>query len=358
MANTPLRTAIVGLRGMGMRHALTLATLPAYAVIAGCDLNAAHAQLFAQELPEAQFYTDYNAMLSAEKPDVVVVATNTVTHAALAIKALEAGTRGVYCEKPMATNLADAQRMVELAQERGAALAVNHQRRLLPVFRTMRRLLAEGAIGEATLIRGGCAGDVLSDGTHLVDTVRHLAGDAPVGWVFAQIERAKPGPDAPRGMGFDVSGGWRYGHPAEDGAFSVLEFEDGLRAELLTGIIQPRGRPYQDYEVFGTRGQLRRAGDRADPPLEIWTEDTSGWQPVAVEESTGDDFSSTMVSIFQQFARSVNEGADHPLQGESALRDQEIVMAIYESARLHKRIQLPLGQPRFPLELMIESGAL
>lgn len=358
MGVAPLRTAVVGLRGMGMRHAQTLADLPEYTIVAGCDLNAAHAEPFTEKFPEGVFYTDYNRMLATEKPDVVVVATNTATHAMLTIQALEAGTRGVYCEKPMATNLADAQRMVELAQERGAALAVNHQRRVLPVFRTMSRLLAEGAIGDVTLIRGGCAGDVLSDGTHLVDTVRHLAGDAAVRWVFAQIERKQPDPDAAHGLGFDVSGGWRYGHPVEDGAFSILEFENGLRAELLTGTIQPRGRPYQDYEVIGTRGRLRRTGDRAEPPLEIWSEGTGGWQAVAIGDSHGDDFPTTMVSIFQQFARAVNEGIDHPLKGESALRDQEIVMAIYESARLHTRIQLPLEQPRFPLELMIESNRL
>ena len=52
----------------------------------------------------------------------------------------------------------------------------------------------------------------------------------------------------------------------------------------------------------------------------------------------------------------VREGADHPLSGESALRDLEVIMAIFESARLRKKIELPLDQPRFPLDIMIEEG--
>lgn len=44
---------------------------------------------------------------------------------------------------------------------------------------------------------------------------------------------------------------------------------------------------------------------------------------------------------------------DHPLSAEKALRGFEVVMAVYESARLHKRIRLPLEQEKFPLELMM-----
>ena len=49
----------------------------------------------------------------------------------------------------------------------------------------------------------------------------------------------------------------------------MFEFETGLRAELFTGRIQPRGRRYQDYEVFGTAGLLHRVDDQADLPLLI-----------------------------------------------------------------------------------------
>jgi hypothetical protein len=51
----------------------------------------------------------------------------------------------------------------------------------------------------------------------------------------------------------------------------------------------------------------------------------------------------------------VREGVEieHPLSAEKALKGFEVVMAVYESARLHKRIRLPLEQEKFPLELMM-----
>ena len=46
------------------------------------------------------------------------------------------------------------------------------------------------------------------------------------------------------------------------------------------------------------------------------------------------------------------------MSGENALRGFEVIMAIYESARLHKKITLPLQQDRFPLELMVAEGKM
>jgi UDP-N-acetyl-2-amino-2-deoxyglucuronate dehydrogenase len=353
---TSLRAALVGCGNMGKRLVRILDGLRGYELVAGCDLAEPQVQAFTGEFTNARGYIDYARMLSEEEPHVVVVATNNVTHAMLTIQAAEAGVRGVYCEKPMASCLADGRAMVEACRRNGVALAVNHQRRLMPVFVTMRRLIEEGAIGQVELIRGGCAGDVLSDGTHTIDTIRHLAGDAEVKWVFGQIYRGPPDPDEPRAQGYHVSGGWRYGHPVEEAAMAVFEFETGLRAEIFTGKMQPRGRRYQDYEVFGTEGRLRRAGDQADPPLLIQREDESGgWQPAPVD---GTDPKATIATSLEQFARMIREGADHPLSGASGLKDLEVVMAVYESARLRGRVELPLQQPRFPLEIMVEQGEM
>lgn len=350
----PLRAAVVGLGGMGMGQARLIASLPAYALVAGCDLRPEAAQRLGDELPGAVGYTDYPRMLAEARSDVVVIATNNVSHAALTIRAAEAGVRGVYCEKPMATSMADGRAMLAACQRVGAALAVNHQRRLLPVFRTMRRLMDEGALGGIELIRASCAGDMLSDGTHLVDTVRFLAGDAEVAWVFGQVYRDRPDPSEPRSEGFTASGGWRYGHPVETGALAVLQFASGLRAEVFTGTMQPRGRRYQDYEVFGTDGRLRRAGDEANPPLLMQRDTDPGWAPVALDRGDEDALGQSLL----RFAATIRSGVAHPLAGEVALADLEVVMAIYESARHRARISPPLDQPRFPLEMLVERGEL
>jgi predicted dehydrogenase len=297
-------------------------------------------------------------MLAEERPDVVTIATPNDLHASMAIQAAEAGARGVYCEKPMATCLADGQAAVCACKSHGAALAVNHQRRMSPPILRMREFIADGAIGDVHLYRGSCAGDLLSDATHLVDTIRSLAGDAPIRWVFGQIHRT-PGEDVPRRPGSVqlASAGFRYGHPVETGAVGVWEFEDGVRAEVLCGALRLPERSYGDYEVFGTQGRLWRAGDQADPPLLMQSAESADWRSVDVGDVEA-IHRVTACDAYRQFAAMVRDGAEHPLSGDSALADLEVIMAIYESARLRARMDLPLDQPRFPLEIMIEDGEL
>jgi predicted dehydrogenase len=299
-------------------------------------------------------------LLGSAEPDVVVVATPSSLHASMVIQAAEAGARGVYCEKPLATCMADGREAVAACRHHGAALAVNHQRRMSPPVLRMRELIADGAVGDVYLLRGSCAGDLLSDGTHLVDTIRFLARDPPIRWVFGQVHRA-PGEDAPRRPGGVqlAAGGFRYGHPVETGAVGVWEFESGVRAEILCGDLRLPDRAYGDYEVFGTQGRLWRAGDRADPPVLMQNARGGGWRAVDVPDSEQSQAHLvTPCNCYRQFAAMVRQGAQHPLSGDSALVDLETIMAIYESARLRAKVELPLDQPRFPLEIMIEEGQL
>jgi predicted dehydrogenase len=349
-----LRAAIIGCGPMARWHARTLCALPEYELVALCDVAEDYARALADSVGRGASYADTARMLDAERPDVAVIVTPCSTHAELTIQAAEAGVRGVYCEKPMATRLGDGRRMVEVCRSRNVALAVNHQRRMSPPIRHMRELIEAGAIGEPEVYRGSCAGDLLSDATHLVDTIRFLNADALVEWVFGQIHR-ETGPEVardPQNVQL-ASAGFRYGHAVETGAFAVFEFATGVRAELLCGDLRPMHRPYGDYEVLGTQGRLHRAGDGADPPLLI-QDDRGGWRPV--EGLTAqDEHTATARACYEQFARTILEGAEHPLSGESALADLEIIMAVFESARLRRKLTLPPEQERFPLDIMIEE---
>ena len=175
--------------------------------------------------------------------------------------------------------------------------------------------------------------------------------------------------------------GFRFGHPVENGATAVFVNKFGIRYEIACGDMKDGYRAYQDYEIIGTKGRLRRCGDMANPNLFIsdcdggewisgldnWVykpikaEDGKGiWRPVILnknEEESSDNYSknkkNAMELAYNYFADTINNGFDHPMKAENAIRTIEVVMAIYESARLNKKIILPLEQTEFPLELMI-----
>lgn len=357
--NSPLRAVVVGCR-MGRAHAAAIAHLEEYELAAVCDLKKGVAERAAQRAGgDAAIYTDAETMFAEVKPDVVSIATPNDSHAELTRKAVEAGAKGVYCEKPMATCIAEARDMADVCRSNGVALAINHQRRTSAPYRTMRRLIEEGTLGEVYLIRGSCAGDFLSDGTHTVDSILHLAGDAQVRWVLGQLYREAPDESREQSGGYHASGGYRFGHPIESGAMATFEFATGVRAEVLSGGMRFPGRAYQDIEVFGTEGRLWRGGDRPHPPVAILDGQGGGWRPVELDDPAGLDGCDNVISgSYRAFARMIREGAYHPLCVENALRGFEVVMAVYESARLNARVELPLQQDEFPLAMMIQQGRL
>ena len=218
----------------------------------------------------------------------------------------------------------------------------------------MRELITTGAIGEVTLLRGSCQGDLLSDGTHLIDSLLFFAGDLEIAWAFAGIYRREPDPSEARGAGYHASGGYRYGHAIESGGMGTWEFKTGLRAEIFWGELRLPGRKYQDYEVLGTRGRLWRTGDQDPENLFIQTSGTDGWQPVPVEG----DRRAVLTRNYDLLARNIRSGnGAHPLSGENSFRGFEVLMSLYESARTRTRIELPLTQEQFPLALMLAGNA-
>jgi predicted dehydrogenase len=85
-----------------------------------------------------------------------------------------AGVKGIYCEKPFAPTLADADAMLAACQKAGAHVAVAHQNRAVPYLDRVKQLVREGAIGRLARIRGkgkddarGGAQDLIVLGTHV-----------------------------------------------------------------------------------------------------------------------------------------------------------------------------------------------
>jgi UDP-N-acetyl-2-amino-2-deoxyglucuronate dehydrogenase len=359
-----LRTAVVGLN-MGRNHCRIFNGSSRFQVEAICDIDPARTQWVLDNITECRVFDDYGKMLAEVRPDVVVVATPNDLHCAMTLMAVQYGVRGIYCEKPMAVSMLEAKTMVESCRSGNVQLMIGHQRRLTPVYRTMKRLMDEGAIGDVYLIRGTCAGDFLSDGTHTVDSIRYLLDDATPEWLLSSVFRLPMGTPL---WADHVFTGRRYGHSIESGAQAVLEFPGKIRAEILTGSLWFPNRGYQDIEVFGTKGRIWRAGDSAKPDILIQDEKAGGFREVPVDRPEADESLldggghganiAERNHVVEGFADMIQDGSHHPMDGFNAIKTHEIVMAIYESARIHDRILFPLKQDRFPLDIMLENGEI
>jgi predicted dehydrogenase len=156
-----IRVGIVGLGFMGRMHYRCWNALPGAKVTAICESNAkvlAAAGETAKgnvegaadhiDLKGLDVYSDLDALLAKESVDALSITLPTFLHPDMTIKALEAGVH-VLCEKPMALNVADCDRMIAAAKSHQRVLQIGHCIRFWPEYVVTRELIEGGQYGKA-----------------------------------------------------------------------------------------------------------------------------------------------------------------------------------------------------------------
>lgn len=214
------------------------------------------AESFAERHGAKRFYIDMDELLSDSDINAVYIATPPNLHCEQTIRAAHFG-KHVLCEKPMAMNVDECQRMVDACKDAGVALMVAYYRNFFPNVEKMKSLMDEGAIGDVVLARINCTGyynpnredlknwrinreisggGVLMDiGSHRISLLEYLLGD---------IESVSGYADT---VNLDI--------PVDDSAVLSFRFENGTHA--VANINWNVGVSRDDVEVFGTKGSVK-----------------------------------------------------------------------------------------------------
>lgn len=116
------------------------------------DANLDAAAKLGEEVGVKNVYGDFSAALKGPEFDAVIITTPTFTHAVLTQQASEAG-KHVFCEKPMALNLDEADRMIEACRKAGVKLQIGFMRRFDPEFVSAKQHIVNGEIGKPVLVK-------------------------------------------------------------------------------------------------------------------------------------------------------------------------------------------------------------
>ncbi|MEW2509216.1 Gfo/Idh/MocA family oxidoreductase [Streptomyces sp. NPDC046870] len=295
MTATPLRVGLIGYGLAGsVFHAPLIAATEGLALDTVVTSQPERQQQARAEFPDVRIAATPEELFGrAGELDLIVVASPNKTHVPLATTALEAGLP-VVVDKPVAGTAAEARELAALAEERGLLLSVFQNRRWDNDFLTLRRLLADGELGDAwrfesrferwrPQLKGGWResgdpaeiGGLLYDlGSHVVDQALVLFG--PVTEVYAESDVRRPGAEA------------------DDDTFIALTHASGVRSHLYvsatTAQLGPRFRVlgsragYVKYGLDPQEAALRE-GSRPGSTPDWGAEDQSLWGRVGAGES-------------------------------------------------------------------------
>ena len=176
-----IRTAVVGLGRMGLRH-LEIARSAGLGIVGAADIFEEARQRAAAtiSLPQDKIYSDPAKMLEALRAECVIVATTAPSHAAIVKAAAANGAKFILCEKPMAASLAECDSMIEACRQAGARLAVNHQMRFMDQYVIPKKIAQSETLGglrSITAVTGNIG--LAMNGTHYFEMVRFMTDDAP-----------------------------------------------------------------------------------------------------------------------------------------------------------------------------------
>lgn len=299
-------------------HFTSLSNHPRVDLVAGSSRDGGRRERFAQRAG-ATTYADWNEMLTQEALDIVSVATYAPVHAAPTVACAERGVRAIYCEKPIATRLSDAERMIEACDETDALLVPNHQRRFNLNHRRLQELIAGGGLGDLTsgLLQWG-SGRLGNVGTHMIDALLMLTG-RKIEAVSGTLDLAGK-PDC-RGPAFRDPGGW-----------GVIRLEGGVMVTIDAG----------DYAAVpgqitlnGTEG--RAISDGSSIALEYWDDRHENWD-------SANDGVSGMDRAVSEIVTWLDDGTEFPYPASEALDTLEAIVGFHAShARNAAWTELPLS---------------
>lgn len=297
--------------------------------------------------PSAARYPNLAEMLSAARPDGVIIATPNALHVEHGLACIDAGIP-VLIEKPISGDVASAERLVSMAEARGVPVLVGHHRRHNPIIQAAKAKIAAGALGEVVAVHGVCwlykpdgyfdtdwrtkpgAGPVFINLIHDIDLLRHFCGEV----VSVQAM------DSTR----------TRGHTVEDTAVILMEFASGALGtvtvsdtiaapwswELTAGENPAYPHTTENcYFIGGTHGSL------SVPDCRHWSYpgQRGWWEPIDSAAVKPDDQDPLTVQL-AHFCR-VIAGTEMPLvSGREGLRTLRVIEAIKHAAASGERIRL------------------
>lgn len=344
-----MKYALIGCGRIAVNH-LKVVVNNDLDLVALCDLKLENIDLLLSKVgfdKSVEKYVDYKKMIQ-EHPEIelVAIATDSGVHAEIAIFCLEHG-KNVIVEKPMAMSIADAKKMIEIAEQKGLKLSVCHQNRFNIAVQKTREALESGRFGNLShgsinvrwsrnqdyYTQAPWRGKWLSDGGALMNQCIH--GIDLLRWMF--------GDDIEMVYGAINQRFHKY-LECEDIGVAVVKFKNGAVATIEgTTNVFPKNLEETLY-IFGENATVKLGGKSCNN-IDVWDfkdEKSGDNENRGLNEPTSNVYGNGHTSLYADVIDAIKNNRNPYVDGLAGLRALELVLAIYKSQLEGKPVKLPL----------------
>jgi len=330
-----IRIGIIGAGFWGEKHADAINSLQDVQLVASNRTNPEALDAFITKYG-GRGYTNYQELLDDKQVDAVVIATPHHLHTPIVLDAATAG-KHILLEKPMAPNLEECDQIIRAVNDHSVTLMMGHTNHFVPVYKTVKKLLESGEIGEPVLItdrtlkrwwapnrrewhldreKGG--GMWMTIGVHNVDRMVWLTGSR-VQSVSAHLDTRF------------------YEQQADDLGMAFLRFENGMAGTVIT-VGYKTGAPSFDTEIVCTNGLIRV--DKMDG-ISIAQEESWRILPRDREVDLDNWMEEAMVEEWRAFLAAIETGTPPEVSGEIARHIMAVIFAAEQSSEQKREVFVP-----------------
>jgi predicted dehydrogenase len=278
-----IKTAIVGTGFMGKVHTENVRRVPGVEVAAVVGSRPETAQKFADAMNIPTATANLQDVLADQTIAAVHICTPNVDHFPQSLAALQAG-KAVLCEKPMTMSVDEARQLVDVAKEKNAVAAVQHNLRYYPALQQVRQMIRRGDLGDILIAQGTYSQDwllydtdwnwridakengqlrVMGDiGSHWMDMIQHLTG-LSITAVCGELATFHKTRKQPKGSVETFSG--KKAHPTDYNEFKVesddfgavlVHLGDRARGAFTVSQMSAGRKNRFFFEIFGTKSGI------------------------------------------------------------------------------------------------------
>ncbi|WEG13889.1 Gfo/Idh/MocA family oxidoreductase [Pullulanibacillus sp. KACC 23026] len=384
MSQKEIRIGMIGYQFMGKMHSHAYRDFPFYfdtevkpvlQAIAG--RNEAAVKAAAEKMGWASYETDWRRLIERDDIDVIDISTPNHTHAEIALAAAEAG-KHIIIEKPLSLTVEEAERMLEAVKKNKVIHMICHNYRFSPAVQYAKKLIDEGRLGKLYHIRANYLQDYIVDpdfplvwrlqkdvsgsgslgdiGAHSIDLARFLVGEfKELVSIMETFIKERPIASLQGGLSATADTSQKGEVTVDDAALFLARFDNGVLGTFEATRFAQGNRNKNKFEINGEKGSIRWDMENMNN-LEVYlADDEPGLQGFRLINCTEEHhpyagaywpaghiigYEHTFINLIHDFLEAVAAGTQPKPDFEDGLKNQKVLAAVEESARLKSWVSL------------------